>query len=80
MYTVRNYRTKKALKADVAAHGECCAFDSRCDKAVATFQPGPFAEYAATDGVEFLEGPHYPEPHRWYAEVVLRDGLVIRVK
>ena len=67
MYTVKNYRTKKALKTDVANGVK-----------VATFQPGPF--YAATDGVEFLEGPHYPEPHRWYAQVVLRDGLVIRVK
>mgnify|MGYP003347318056 CR=1 FL=1 len=31
-------------------------------------------------GTAFLEGPHYPEPHRWYAQVEVRDGVVIKVK
>lgn len=68
MYTVKNYRTKKALKEDVAAGVE-----------VDTFQPGGFFP-AKTDGKAFLEGPHYPEPHRWCAQVTLRDGLVVAVK
>ncbi len=33
-----------------------------------------------TDGQEFVEGPHYPEPHRWYAEVEMQNGFVVKVK
>lgn len=68
MYTVTNYKTKKALKQDVANGVQ-----------VNTFQPGGMFP-AKTDGTAFLEGPHYPEPHRWYAQVELQDGLVIKVK
>jgi hypothetical protein len=27
-----------------------------------------------------VEGPHYPEPHRWYAEVQVTDGRITSVK
>jgi hypothetical protein len=27
-----------------------------------------------------LEGPHYPQPHRWYAEATVRDGVIVKVK
>tara|TARA_Y100000034_G_C6571028_1_gene247484 strand:- start:169 stop:378 length:210 start_codon:yes stop_codon:yes gene_type:complete len=69
MYTVKNYQTKKALKADVLA-GEY----------VKTWQPGLFQSLAAMNGSATLEGPHFPEPHRWYAQVELRDGIVVKVK
>ena len=69
MYAVTNYRTKKALKTDVLAGVK-----------VATFQPGPFGAEPKVHGRAFLEGPHFPEPHRWYAQVELKDGLVVRVK
>ena len=68
MYTVKNYRTKKALKEDVVAGVK-----------VDTFQPGGFFP-AKTDGKVYLEGPHYPEPHRWYAQAIVKDGLVVSVK
>jgi|TARA_R100000049_G_C1936328_1_gene80200 hypothetical protein len=68
MYTVKNYRTKKALKEDVAA-----------GVPVDTFQPGGFFPPKA-NGKAYLEGPHFPEPHRWYAQVTLKDGLVVTVK
>ena len=42
------------------------------------YSPGPFP--AKTDGTEYAEGPHYPEPHRWYAEVEVRGGRVVRVR
>ena len=32
------------------------------------------------DGEEFVEGPHYPQPHKWYAQVQVKDGIVISVK
>ena len=68
MYTNKNYQTKKALKQDVADGVK-----------VSTFQPGGVFP-AKTDGTAFLEGPHYPEPHRWYAQVELVKGLVVKVK
>lgn len=32
------------------------------------------------NGVDCIEGPHYPQPHRWYASVVVVDGIVTKVK
>lgn len=69
MYTHTNYKTKAALKRDVAA-----------GKDVTVFQPGPFGGNEPTDGWIALEGPHYPEPHRWYAQALLKDGQVVNVK
>lgn len=67
MYCETNYRTKKALREAVARGVE-----------VRLISPGDFKP--ATNGTEFVEGPHAPEPHTWYAEVVMRDGLVLKVK
>lgn len=68
MYTDINFQTKKALKEAVKA-----------GQKITVHQPGPFAGLAATNGDVSLEGPHYPEPHRWYARVTLRDGAVVKV-
>lgn len=67
MYVDPNFKTKKALKEAVA----------RGDRVV-VFSPGPFPP--KTDGSEFVEGPHYPEPHRWYAQVEVVGGIVKKVK
>lgn len=67
MYTTKNFRTKKALKEAVAA-GE----------KVTLFAPGLGAP--KDNGTEYVEGPHYPEPHTWYAQVVVKDGIVVSVK
>jgi hypothetical protein len=73
MYTVTNFKTKKALKDAVAA-----------GKAVRVFQPNDF--FGNTDRIAVgehtiaLEGPHYPEPHRWYASATVRDGVVVKVR
>ena len=32
------------------------------------------------NGTEYVEGPHYPKPHKWYASVTVKDGIVISVK
>ena len=32
------------------------------------------------NGRVFLEGPHYPAPHSWYAEATLENGAVVKVK
>jgi len=67
MYVSPNFRTKKALKEAVAA-----------GQKVPVFSPGPFP--APTQGKTCVEGPHYPEPHKWYAEVEIKDGIVVKVK
>jgi hypothetical protein len=68
-YTQTNYKSKKALKEDVLA-----------GKRVRCYQPGLGPDLTSYTGTVFLEGPHYPEPHRWYAQAELKDGVVVKVK
>lgn len=67
MYTVKNYKSKKELKEDVAT-----------GKEVRLFAPGLGAP--KDNGTEYVEGPHYPRPHKWYAEVTVVNGKVVKVK
>ena len=73
MYTTINFKTKKALKEAVKA-GE----------KVTVFQSGPFGSGAVQGSngniTVYLEGPHYPAPHAWYATAVVKDGIIISVK
>lgn len=69
MYTYTNYRTKKELKEAVAS-----------GKKVRYYQPGPFGGNEPMNGTICVEGPHYPEPHRWYAECKVQDGVIVSVK
>lgn len=66
-YVQPNFKTKKAFKEAV-----------KDGKQVTVFSPGPFG--CNENGAEYIEGPHYPEPHRWYAQVVVKDGVVVKVK
>ena len=68
-YTVYNYKTKKALAADVRD-----GVDVRC------FQPGLGLDLSNYTGSVALEGPHYPKPHRWYAAATLENGRVVKIK
>ena len=67
MYVSPNFKTKKALKEAVMA-----------GKTVEVFSPGPFP--CPKDGWVTVEGPHYPEPHKWYGSVEVVNGLVVKVK
>ena len=68
MYTHRNFRTKKALKEAVKS-GEVVTY----------YQPGPFGGDEIKDGTIFVEGPHFPEPHKWYGRATVKDGKVIKL-
>lgn len=70
MYTVTNFKTKKALKEAVAA-----------GKLVQIYQPnGELTGHSAPrNGEVTLEGPHYPAPHTWYARVRMHNGFVQKV-
>lgn len=67
MYTVIDFKTKKALKEAVAAGQRVIL----CSPGIGT---------PTFNGVEFVEGPHYPKPHTWYAQVEMKDGFVAKVK
>jgi hypothetical protein len=67
MYTVKNFKTKKAFK-DAVASGE----------QVRLYAPGIGSPN--DNGREWVEGPHSPVPHTWYAEVEMKDGIVVKVR
>ena len=70
MYTDKNYKTKKALKEDV-----------KVGKRVTFYQPNDMRGIDTTrmSGIVYLEGPHYPEPHKWYARCEAKDGVIVKV-
>jgi hypothetical protein len=106
MYTTRNFRSKKELKAAVALHARRLELErpalvlevaagataeqihaqmeydraARTARPVTYFQAGPFGGNEPADGTIYCEGPHYPEPHRWYAACTAKDGRIIKVK
>ena len=69
LYTVDNFKTKTALKKAV-----------RDGDTVKVYQPGPFGGGDIGDGSHAAEGPHYPQPHTWYATVTIENGKVVSVK
>jgi hypothetical protein len=73
MYTNTNYRTKKALRLAVAD-----------GKRVTYYQPGPYSLFGGpnvpADGTIYLEGPHYPAAHTWYAQATVKGGAIVKVK
>jgi hypothetical protein len=69
MYTSINFKTKKEVKEAVAA-----------GRKIEVFQPGPFGGNVPTNGTVYLEGPHYPQPHKWYAQGTVKDGYLVSVK
>lgn len=98
MYTEKNFRSKKELKAAVQAYNEAVAFNLTVaqplglltvgavlaakvvPRPVRYFQPGPFGGNEPTNGTFCCEGPHYPEPHKWYATCTAVDGVIVKVK
>lgn len=67
MYCSPNFKSKAELKRAIAD-----------GKTVTVFSPGPFA--CPENGTVYLEGPHYPQAHRWYAQAQVTDGKVVSVK
>lgn len=68
-YATTEYATKKALKEAVAA-GERIGVERQ-----SIFNPGR-VESGTTD----VCGPHYPKPHKWYAQVTVIDGIIVSVR
>jgi hypothetical protein len=66
-YVSPNAKSKKQLKDWLAA-----------GKSIEVFQPGMGT--IPLTGKVYLEGPHYPAPHTWYAEGMMQDGKLVKVK
>lgn len=67
-YATVNFQTKREFKEAVKA-----------GKTIKLFNPsGQFP--TTSNGSEYVEGPHYPQAHTWYAEVQVRGGIVVSVK
>lgn len=71
MYTVINFKSKKAMKEAVA------------DKTqqVRVYQPGGLfnVDPDQINGRVAIEGPHYPQAHSWYASVEVKAGIITKV-
>ncbi len=67
MYTTKNFKSKKSVKEAIKA-GE----------KITVYAPG--LGEIPENGIVYLEGPHYPEPHRWYAEGQMKNGFLVSVK
>lgn len=83
-YTVINFRTKKALKEAVAQYKDKklvmgTEFVSDENDPVRCYNPGLGPDLSNFTGKVCLEGPHFPEAHKWYAEAELVDGIVVKV-
>jgi hypothetical protein len=67
-YVDPNYRTKKEFISAVKA-------------GVKHWPYNPSGMFLATrDGRDTVEGPHYPQPHKWYSAVLVEDGVVVSAK
>jgi hypothetical protein len=67
-YVDPNYKTKKAFKEAVQKGIEHYPYVAG----------GMFS--VPRNGSLSIEGPHYPQPHRWYAAVTVVDGIVTKVR
>ena len=66
-YVDPNYKTKKAFKEAVVA-----GYEHRTYNPSGLFPP-------VQNGSDVVEGPHYPKPHKWYASVIVKNGVVTEV-
>ena len=67
-YVDPNYKTKKEFIAAVNAGVKHRTYNP--SGMFPTLQNGP----------DVIEGPHYPKPHKWYAQVRVENGIVVSAK
>ena len=67
-YVYPDYKTKKAFREAVDAGVKHKTYN----------HGGMFP--TSQNGTDVIEGPHYPQPHRWYASVSVVEGIVVKVR
>lgn len=66
-YVDPNYKSKKEFRQAVEA-----------GKRHVPYNPSGIFPVQQNGNV-VIEGPHYPKPHRWYANCRVQDGVVVKV-
>ena len=66
-YVDPNYPSKKAFKEAVAKGVKHTPYST-----------GPFQP--AQNGRVSIEGPHYPQAHKWYADCDVVNGVITKVR
>lgn len=86
MYVVENYKSKKQFleevrelrklreKGTLTSDEEARA--GLLEARLQVWTPGPFG--VKENGTGAIEGPHAPKPHKWYAAVTVKDGVVVK--
>jgi len=70
MYTTINFKSKKDIKQAISE-----------GKRITVYQPNDMGfSPLPVNGRVYLEGPHYPQAHKWYAQGELRDGYLVSIK
>lgn len=67
-YVRPNLKSKKAIREAIAT-----------GKRIEVFDPGIGHEPIPRDGIVHLEGPHSPEPHKWYGTGTMKDGKLVSI-
>lgn len=69
-YLTTNFRSKAAAKRAL-----------RASEKFGVWWPGLGAppDPSTYTGSVPLEGPHYPEPHRWYGNATVENGVVTKI-
>ena len=77
MYAEVNFKTKKQLKEAVAAGRKIGVYqpNDMFGKTEQVLRESRTAAVSVT-----LEGPHYPQPHRWYATAKISNGIIVEVR
>ena len=88
MYVVENYKSKKDFLLDVkrlstlqeqaTRTADEDAELGRLEARLQVWTPGPFG--VPENGTGAIEGPHAPKPHKWYAAVTVKNGVVVKVR
>jgi hypothetical protein len=68
-YVYPNLPSKKAVKEAIASGAT-----------VTVKENTPWGSKPITDGNVTLEGPHYPQPHKWYGSGVVKDGKLVSIR
>ena len=71
MYTDINFKSKKELRDALAAGRD-----------IFVHQPGGIwgaQESHVETGKVYLEGPHYPQPHKWYAKADVVNLKIVKL-
>ena len=69
MYITPNYKSKAAANRAIKAGVQ-----------VRLLSNSPFDKELLRNGSECVEGPHFPKPHIWYGQAIVKNGIVIKIK